>query len=98
MKTEKQKSREYTALAKARIVTIDPEGISDITFNEVRSLVKDGRDIWILRKGSESTTVFRISGYMSTEEERIAYFVSDQETIYIASSNEKDLLVKRNFS
>lgn len=94
MKTDKQKSREYTALAKARIVTIDPEGISDITFNEVRSLVKDGRDIWILRKGSESATVFRISGYMSTGEELIAYFVSGEETISIEAANEKDLLVK----
>lgn len=94
MKTDKQKSREYTALAKARIVTIDPEGISDITFNEVRSLVKDGRDIWILQKGSESVTIKRISGYMSTEEELIAYFGSGEGTISITAASEKDLLVK----
>ena len=94
MKTDKQKSREYTALAKARIVTIDPEGISDITFSELRSLVKDGRDIWILQKGSEAVTVKRISGYMSTEEELIAYFGTGEGTISITAANEKDLLVK----
>lgn len=90
MKTDKQKSREYTTLAKARIVTIDPEGISDITFNEVRSLVKEGRDIWILQSG----TVKRISGYMSMDEIRIVYFGSGEGTVYISASSEKDLLVK----